>query len=151
MAEVLRLTQEQKIILSEFRESHGDEYHKDSSNKLNDLFRDSADEFNDIPDSGEYVLISKAEVHNQVWTALVKSGASSKPEHFENGDSDPEYKQSVKVEKNLLEALLDLFAALIEALTKLLGGGRSGEKVIEDSDRAPGRSRKRDRESGYDR
>lgn len=150
MVEVLRLTQEQKIILSEFRESHGDEYHKDSSNKLNDLFRDNTDDFQDIPDSGEYVLISKAEVHNQVWTALVKSGATSKPEPFENGDKEAEYRQAVKVEKNLLEALLSLFVVLIEQLTKLVSG-RSGEKVSEDEP-APGKGRRpRAEESRYGR
>ena len=151
MANVIRLTQDQKVLFAKLLEQHGDSYELNNSEKLNFMLEEYASSFESLPKSDEYVLISKTEVHPQVWRALEKSGVSRGVENFDNGDGDPEYRKSIKVEKNLFEALIALLAALLEMLTNALTG-RHGAAPGADSGGRGARRRQRvdNNDSGYE-
>lgn len=125
MEQANRLSQAQKIFLNEIYESFGDSYHINESLRLNDIFERAADSLNVEP-SDQCFLISKSEVHPQIWNALRRARVG-KLQHFDNGDEDPEYNKARKVDTNLLEALLALLVNLIQSLTKAIGGG-TGDK-----------------------
>lgn len=147
MADFVRLTQAQKEQFNDIYNAYGDSYELNESSKLNDEFEKAADKLSVEP-SGQYALISKTEVHPQVWTALSKAGIG-KSQDFNNGDSDPEYQKARKVDTNLLEALLALLVTLIKSLTTAMKGG-SGDDGDEQSPKA-GRKPLQRAEDGYER
>lgn len=144
-----RLTQEQKHILNDLVNTKGASYEQDESNELNDVIEDALNGLEHFDTGDKVILISKPEVHPQVWNALRK-GNAGKVVDFDNGDVDPSFRKGMAVNKNLLEALFDLLKVLIEQFTKLLSGGRPGDG---DAAGGPSKSRtpRRDAESAYER
>lgn len=136
----LRLTHEHKMTLIKLHESF-------KGSELRRAIQDSAADF-DIPHSAEFVLISKPEVTGEVWNELKRAGIG-KVIDFDNGDSDKEYRKGMKVERNLLEAIMAFLAALIDGLTKAIGGKGQGLTGGELQGRA--RMRKDDAEDVYER
>lgn len=147
MADFARLTQAQKEQFNDIYNAYGASYELNESPKLNDQFESAADKLSVEP-SGQYVLISKPEVHPQIWAALGKAGIG-KNQDFDNGDSDPEYQKARKVDTNLLEALLALLVTLIKSLTTALKGG-SGDDGDEHHPKQ-GKVRKARNEDAYER
>ena len=146
MADFVRLTQAQKEQFNAIYNEYHESFELNESEKLNTAFEEANDNLTVEP-SGQYVLISKTEVHPQIWTALGRAGIG-KVQDFDNGDSDPEYQKARKVDTNFLEALLALLVSLIQSLTKAIGGG-SGSDGDEQTHRA-GRKPRRS-EDGYER
>lgn len=143
-----RLTQEQKSLFNELVNTKGASYEQDESDDINDLLEENLnalDEFNAGP---QYILISKPEVHPQVWNALRKNNAG-KVVDFENGDVDPSFRKGMQVNKNLLEALFDLLKVLIIEFTNMLTGKRPGSGNADGPSKA--RTLRRDAESAYER
>lgn len=140
MADVIRLTLEQKIALGEWRNHLGDDYDSNSSKNLENEVQEAMDKLDGYSRGNEYVLISKTEVHPQVWNALknANSYTGSIDEAFDNGDEDPKYHQAMKVEKNVFEALLELLVVAIQGQINKLSGKGSGH----GDDRSPQASRK---------
>lgn len=124
MADFVRLTQAQKEQFNDIYTAYGSSYELNESSRLNDEFENAADKLSVEP-SGQYVLISKPEVHPQVWTALGRADVG-KIQNFDNGDEDPEYNKARKVDVNVLEALLRLLVSLIQSATNALAGGSEG-------------------------
>ncbi len=114
-----RLTDDQKVQLNEvFEGMKSENYESDDSQTLNDNIESLVESHIHLNEySGDNVLISKPEVHNQIWTALKKSGIG-KIVDFQNGDNDPNYNKGMLINKTLFEAILD---ALIIIVHKLLG------------------------------
>lgn len=143
MSDFKRLSQQDKIT---FAQVHQNIDH----DELADKFIEGVDRFEKLPGSREFILISKPEVTDQVWDALVKSRIG-KVIDFDNGDSDDDYKKGMVVEKNLLEAFIQFITILLQKIFEGLSGGKvrgSGH----DDDRAPGKGRRpRDAENGYER
>ncbi|MDM1709587.1 hypothetical protein HX137_02925 [Pseudomonas sp. 165] len=150
MANVIRLTQDQKVLFAKLFEQHGDSYELNNSEKLNAMLEECASSFENLPKGDEHVLISKTEVHPQIWKALEKSGVSLGVENFDNGDEDPEYQKSMKVEKNLFEALIALLAALLEMLTSALTGRHAAAAPGADGGGRETRRRPRVDNNGYE-
>lgn len=115
----IRLTEKQKTQLNEiFEELKSENYESSDSQRLNDSIESLVESFihyNEHDDDN--VLISKPEVHNQIWNAFKKSGAG-KIIDFQNGDSDPNYNKGMLINKTIFEAVLD---ALLLIVRKLLG------------------------------
>ncbi|CAI3810731.1 hypothetical protein GLGCALEP_06367 [Pseudomonas sp. MM221] len=149
MSNVIRLTQDQKVLFAKLFEEHGDSYELNNSEKLNAMLEEYASSFDSLPRGDEYVLISKTEIHPQVWKALEKSGVSRGVENFDNGDEDPEYRKSMKVEKNLFEALIALLSALLEMLTNALTGRHGAAPGADAGGRETRRRPRVDNDSGY--
>ena len=147
MADFVRLTQAQKEQFNDIYNAYGSSYELNESSKLNDEFENAADKLSVEP-SGQYVLISKPEVHPQVWAALGKAGIG-KAQDFNNGDTNPDYRKARKVDTNLLEALLALLVTLIKSLTTALKGG-SGDDGDEQTPKAGRKPRQRPEDS-YER
>lgn len=147
MAEFSRLTQTQKEQFNEIYEKYHESFEFNESEKLNAAIAKEYDSLS-IEPSGQYVLISKTEVHPQVWTALGRAGVG-KLQDFDSGDDNPEYNKARKVDVNVLEALLRLLVSLIQSLTKAVTGG-SGDAGDEHNPR-PGKARNARSEDGFER
>jgi hypothetical protein len=134
MIDYLRLTQEQKKALIKVHETYKGQELK------NAIYKASSD-LGDLPSSGEYILISKPEVTDEVWSALVKAGIGEELD-FENGDTDPDYKKGLAVERNLLEAIFECLEMLIRAIVKGVTGQGQGiaDGRTPDRDRRPRRA-----------
>lgn len=132
----LRLTQEQKILLGEFVNTKGASYEQNESDNINDILEKNLDELNKFNAGTQVVLISKPEVHPQIWNALRKNDLGTIVD-FDNGDVDPTFRKGMKVNKNLLEALFDLIKFLIIEATNMLTGKRPG---VSNAD-GPGKAR----------
>lgn len=121
MADFVRLTETQKKQFNDIYNEYHESFELNESERLNAAFEEANDNLSVEP-SGQYVLISKTEVHPQIWTALGRSGIGQNQD-FDNGDEDPEYQKARKVDTNLLEALLALLVSLIKSLKKTITGG----------------------------
>ncbi|WP_155943739.1 hypothetical protein [Pseudomonas sp. G5(2012)] len=121
MADFVRLTQAQKKQFNDIYVKYHESFELNESERLNAAISKEYDSLSMEP-SGQYVLISKTEVHPQVWTALGRAGVG-KIQDFDNGDEDPEYNKARKVDLNVLEALLRLLVSLIQSATNALTGG----------------------------
>lgn len=140
MAKFFRLTQEQKIALIKVHETY-------KGSELSDNIYDAASNFESLPHSGVYFLISKPEVTDEVWNALKKANIG-KVVKLENGDSDEDYKKGIEVEKNLLEAILEFLEKLIRAIAK----GATGKQGIADGRTSEwARKPRNDAENAYER
>ena len=73
MADFVRLTQTQKEQFNEIYNAYGSSYELNVSSKLNDEFENAADKLS-IEPSGQYVLISKPEVHPRFGPRSAKQG-----------------------------------------------------------------------------
>jgi hypothetical protein len=133
----LRLTHEHKKTLIKIHEAF-------KGSDLRKKIQDSAGDF-DLPHSGEFVLISKPEVTDEVWNELKRASVGQVID-FDNGDSDKEYRKAIKVERNVLEAIMAFLAALIDGLTKVVTGKAQGLT----GGRIQGRARK-PKEDAYER
>ena len=142
MSDFKRLSQQDKITFAQAHQNidHGE---------LVDKFIEGVDSFETLPGSREFILISKPEVTDQVWDALVKSRIG-KVIDFDNGDSDDDYKKGMVVEKNLLEAFIQFITILLQKIFEGLTGGKVRGAGHED-DRAPGKGRRPHAENGYER
>lgn len=136
MIDYLRLTQVQKEAFIKVHQSYEEQ-------ELQDTINDAASKFEDLPNSGEYILISKPEVTDEVWDALVKAGIGE-VRKFENGDTDPDYKKGLEVERNLMEAIFEFLEGLIRAIVKGVTG--KGQGIAEG--RTPDKARRPRRDAG---
>lgn len=135
----LRLTHEHKMTLIKLHESF-------KGSELRKAIQDSAADF-DLPHSGIFVLISKPEVTNEVWDEL-KRASIGQVIDFDNGDSDKEYRKAIKVERNVLEAIMAFLAALIDGLTKKVTG--KGQGLTDGEVQRRARTRKDDADDAYE-
>lgn len=126
MENIARLTQKQKEAFAEVFQHYGSNYELLYGPELNEFFEDTVDGLGHIPLSDEFILISKPEIHDQVWNALRLSRAGYDIQSFDNGDPDPAYQQSMKVDKSLLEALVEFIIAFLQAMTKAVKRAHSG-------------------------
>lgn len=141
MSEFKRLSQQDKVTFIQAHENIKED-------KLTDKFEEGVEKFEGFPSSREFILISRPEVTDRVWNSLVKSRIG-KVIDFENGDSEPEYRKGMVVEKNLLQAFIEFIAETLKDIFKGLTGGKGNDA---DDDRAPGKPRrKRDTEDAYER
>lgn len=140
MIDYLRLTQVQKEALIKVHQTY-------KGQELTNAINKASSDLEDLPNSGEYILISKPEVTDEVWNALVKAGIGE-VRKFENGDSDPDYKKAIEVERTLMEAILECLEMLIRALIKGVTG--KGQGIAEG--RTPDRARRprKDAEDAYE-
>ena len=140
MSDFKSLSQQDKVTFIQAHENIKED-------ELTDKFHEGVENLEGFPSSREFILISKPEVTDRVWNSLVKSRIG-KVIDFENGDSEPEYRKGIVVEKNLLEAFIQFIAGILQKIF----GGLSGDKVDGADDRAPGKPRrKRDTEDAYER
>lgn len=141
MSDFKRLSQQDKVTFIQAHENIKED-------KLTDKFEEGVEKFEGFPSSREFILISKPEVTDRVWNSLVKSRIG-KVIDFENGDSEPEYRKGMVVEKNLLQAFIEFIAETLKDIFKGLTGARGDDA---DDDRAPGKPRrKHDTEDAYER
>ncbi|KJH79026.1 hypothetical protein [Pseudomonas sp. ES3-33] len=141
MIDFLRLTQEQKIALVEIHKQY-------KGQKLIDEIYTASSNLEHLPISGEYVVISKPEVTDEVWDALVKAGIG-KVRKFDNGDQDPDYRKALEVERNLMEAIFEVLEGLIRAVVK---GAVTGIRQGIANGRTPDKAKRprRDAEDAYE-
>lgn len=130
MIDYFRLTQEQKIALVKTHEKY-------KGQKLTDEIYKASSGLEHLPLSGEYILISKPEVTDEVWDALVKAGIGQ-VRKFDNGDQDPDYRKALEVERNLMEAIFQVLESLIRAVVKGVTG--KGQGIAEG--RTPDKARR---------
>jgi len=140
MADFFRLTHEQKIALIKVHETY-------KGQELTNAINKASSDLEDLPNSGEYIFISKPEVTDEVWAALVKAGIGE-VRKFENGDVDPDYKKALAVERNLLEAIFECLEMLIRAIVKGVTG--KGQGIAEGSTPGKARKQRRDTEDAYE-
>lgn len=141
MSDFKRLSQQDKVTFIQAHENIKED-------ELTYKFEEGVEKFEGFPSSREFILISKPEVTDRVWNSLVKSRIG-KVIDFENGDSEPDYRKGMVVEKNLLEAFMQFIAEILQKIFGGLSGGKGNEA---DDDRAPGKPRrKRDTEDAYER
>lgn len=153
MSGYARLTQEQKLAFHDMFNECGVSYELEKSDKLNEVFNQASKTLNDIPESGNYVLISKPEVHGQVWYALCDANIG-KLQSFDNGDPEEAYRKARKVDVNLLEAFIAMIVAIMKFLTRSLAGGPGGEGTHDGTDgnsHNAGRQPRLRHETGYER
>lgn len=146
MADFVRLTQSQKKQFNDIYAEYHESFELFESVRLNAAFEEANDNLSVEP-SGQYALISKAEVHPQVWTALGRAGVG-RIQYFDNGDPDPKYQKARKIDTNVLEALLALLVSMIQSLTNPFGGG-SGDDGGEHSSKS-GKARRQRDEDAYE-
>ncbi|MGF6314969.1 hypothetical protein [Pseudomonas frederiksbergensis] len=152
MADFIRLNQDQKNTFRDVFNAYETKYDIEESRALDEVVQDAVDKFDGLPPSDQYILISKPEVHSAIWTALKRAHTLKigKVEDFENGDVAPEYRKSMKVDKNLLEAVLALLAALVQAITNALPGKGSVHGGDDRSHKA-GKKPRTDAQDAYER
>jgi hypothetical protein len=153
MADFIRLNQNQKDTFRDVFNAYEKKYDIQESRALDEAIQDGVDKLDGLSPSDQYVLISKPEVHPAVWTALKRAHTLKigKVEDFENGDEAPEYRKSMNIDKNLLEALLALLAALlVQAITNALPGKGSAHGSDDRSHKA-GRKPRTDAQDAYER
>ena len=146
----IRLTEKQKTQLNEiFEDLKSENYESNDSQSLNDSIESLVESLMHLNEYGDdNVLISRPEVHNQIWTAFKKSGVG-KTIDFQNGDSDPNYNKGMLINKTIFEAILD---ALLLIVRKLLGDPQDNGNGKPDSRRPILATRPRqDLDSAYER
>lgn len=138
MIDYLRLTQVQKEALIKVHQTY-------KGQTLQEKINDAASRFEDLPNSGEYIFISKPEVTDELWDALVKAGIGQ-VRKFENGDTDPDYRKGLEVERNLMEAIFECLEMFIRAIVQGVPG--MGQGTAEG--RTPGKARRPRRDDAGD-
>jgi hypothetical protein len=130
MIDYLRLTQAQKEALIKVHQIY-------KGQELTDAIHEASSDLEHLPLSGEYILISKPEVTDEVWDALVKADIGQ-VRKFDNGDQDPDYRKAIEVERNLMEAIFECLEELLRAFVK---GFTVMAKAIADG-KTPGKARR---------